>query len=129
MRLFVTKAFARFADRAGITDARLREAIERVEQGAVVADLGSGVVKLRLARRGQGKSGSLRCIVLLRRGERTFFVYGFAKSARDDIRPDELKAFRKLAETMLALDERSLDAAKRNGTIREIERDEQAVRE
>jgi hypothetical protein len=121
MRLFVTKAFARFADRAGITDARLREAIERVEQGAVVADLGSGVVKLRLARRGQGKSGSFRCIVLLRRGERAFFVYGFAKSARDDIRPDELKAFRKLAETMLALDERSLDAAKRNGTIREIE--------
>jgi len=34
-----------------------------------------------IARRGQGRSGGYRAIVLFRRGERSFFVYGFAKSA------------------------------------------------
>lgn len=116
----MTNAFVRFADRAGIDDAHLSEAIERVEQGAIVADLGGGVIELRLARRGRGKSGSFRSIVLFRRGDRAFFAYGFAKNERDDIRPDELKAFRELAEAMLASNERELKAAKRNGTITEI---------
>jgi hypothetical protein len=120
MRIFVTKAFARFADRVGIDDAQLRVSIERVEQGAVVVDLGGGDAELRLARRGRGKSGSFRSIVLLRRGDRAFFIYGFAKNERDDIRPDELEAFRKLADTMSASDERQLEAAKRKGAIREI---------
>ena len=39
-----------------------------------------GVIKQRLAREGQGKSGGFRSIVLFRRGEKAFFVYGFAKS-------------------------------------------------
>ena len=43
---------------------------------------------------GQGRSGGLRAIVRFRPGERSFFVYGFAKSGRDNLRRDELKAFR-----------------------------------
>jgi hypothetical protein len=39
---------------------------------------------------------------------------------RDNITPDELKAFRKLADTMLALDQTSLAAALKNATITEI---------
>ena len=50
-----------------------------------------------------------------------FFVDGFAKSDRDDIRRDELKAFRRLAGQMLTLDDKALAAAMRNGTIMEIE--------
>jgi hypothetical protein len=57
---------------------------------------------------------------LFRRGERAFFAYGFAKKDQDSIKPDELKAFRKLADAMLALDDESLAAAMRNGTITEI---------
>jgi len=49
------------------------------------------------------------------------FVYGFAKSDRDNIRPDELKAFRTLAAAMLSLDDAALAAAMQNGTLREIE--------
>ena len=79
------------------------------------------MIKQRLAREGQGKSGGFRSIVLFRRGSKAFFVYGFAKSDRDNIRRDELKAFRKLASEMLALDDRALVAAMRNGTIMEIE--------
>jgi len=121
MCVFKTKPFARFASREGITDEELCEAVHQAERGLIDADLGGGVIKQRLAREGQGKSGAFRSILLFRRGSKAFFVYGFAKSDRDNIRRDELKAFRKLAGEMLALDDKALAAATRNGTIMEIE--------
>jgi len=121
MRVFKTKPFARFASREWITDEELCEAVYQAERGLIDADLGGGVIKQRLAREGQGKSGGFRSILLFRRGSKAFFVYGFAKSDRDNIRRDELKAFRKLAGEMLALDDKALAAAMRNGTIMEIE--------
>lgn len=121
MRVFKTKPFTRFASREGIADAALCEAVRRAEAGLIDADLGGGVVKLRLARKGRGKSGGFRVIVLFRRGARTFFVYGFAKSDRDNIRRDELRAFRNLAGEMLALNDQALAAAMKNGTLTEID--------
>ena len=120
MRVFKTKPFARFADHEGIEDTDLCDAVRRAEQGLIDADLGGGVIKQRLARKGQGKSGGFRSIVLFRSGERAFFVYGFAKSDRGNIRRDELKAFRKLADEMLAYDDKALKAAMKNGAITEI---------
>ena len=120
MRVFKTKAFARFAKRERIIEKAMCEAARRAAKGLIDADLGGGVIKLRLARKGQGKSGGFRSIVLFRRGEKMFFVYGFAKSDRDDIRKDELMAFRKLADGMLVLDNKALAAAMRNGTIMEV---------
>ena len=87
---------------------------------SIDADLGGGGVKQRIARKGQGRSGGFRAIVLFRRGERCFFVYGFAKSGRDNLRRDELKAFRLLADGMLGMDEAGLRAALSNGTIAEV---------
>jgi hypothetical protein len=120
MRVFKTKPFARFASREGIADDALCDAVRRAERGLIDADLGGGAIKQRLAREGHGKSGGFRSIVLFRRSERAFFAYGFAKSAQDNIRPDELKAFRKLAGEMLNLDDKALAAAIGNGTIMEI---------
>jgi hypothetical protein len=81
------------------------------------------VIKQRLARRGQGKSGGFRSIILFRRQATAFFVYGFAKNDRDNIDRQELRAFRLLAAEMLAMDEKALMAALKNGTIMEIEGD------
>jgi hypothetical protein len=86
MRVFKTGPFARFAKHEGIADQELCEAVRRAEKGSIDADLGGGVIKQRLARQGQGRSGGWRSIVLFRRGDRAFFVYGFAKSDRDNIR-------------------------------------------
>jgi hypothetical protein len=120
MRAFKTKPFARFASAEGIGDDVLCDAVRRAEKGLIDADLGGGVIKQRLAREGQGKSGGYRSIVLFRQGARAFFVYGFAKNERDNIKRDELAGFRKLAKTMLAFDDAALAAALKNGTITEI---------
>ena len=129
MRTFKTKPFARFAYREGIADEALCDAVERAARGLVDADLGSGVVKQRIARRGRGRSGGFRTIVVFRRGERAFFVYGFAKSGRENLRRDELEAFRLLAREYLALDRSGLAAALAVGAIVEVNCDDQAVQE
>ena len=83
-----------------------------------------GVIKQRIARKGGGLSGEFRTIMLFRRGELAFFVYGFTKSDRDNLRRDELETFRLLANEYLALDRTGLAAAQSIGAIIELECDE-----
>ncbi len=95
----------------------------------VDADLGGGVIKQRIARKGGGRSGGFRTIMLFRSGELAFFVYGFAKSDRENLRPDELAAFRLLADEYLALDQAGLTAAQSVGAIIEVRCSDQTVQE
>ena len=129
MQTFKTKAFARFADREGLEDAALCEAVRRARSGLIDADLGGGVIKQRIARKGGGRSGGFRTIVLFRRGELAFFVYGFVKSDRENLRRNELETYRLLADEYLALDETGLAVAQGAGTIVEVNCDDQAVQE
>ena len=94
MQVFKTKWLARFARQEGITDASLREAIQRAEQGIVDADLGDGLIKQRVARRGQGRSGGYRMIVGYRWRDRAVFLFGFAKNDRDNLNAKELHSLR-----------------------------------
>ena len=127
MRIFKNKWFARYARQSGIDDAALCQAVREAEQGATDADLGGGVLKQRIARPGAGKSGGFRVIVLFKAGTLAFFVYGFAKSARANIEPDELQGFRKLALTLLAYDAEVLAQAVDGGALTEVNCDEEAV--
>ncbi len=129
MHTFKTRAFARFAGREGVDDSALCEAVDRARRGLVDADLGGGVLKQRIARKGGGRSGGFRAIVLFRRGDLAFFVYGFAKSGRENLRRDELAAFRRLADEYLALDRVGLVVAQATGAIIEVKCDDQAVQE
>ena len=91
--------------------------------------LGGGVIKQRIAHKGGGRSGGFRTIVLFRRDALTFFVYGFAKSGRENLRRDELATCRLLADEYLALDEAGLKAAPATGAIIEVTSDDQAIQE
>lgn len=124
MRVFKNKWFIRFARKQRIDDKALCEAVARAGKGLIDADLGGGVIKQRIARPGEGRSGGFRSLVLFRSGERAFFVYGFAKSGRSDIGPDELRAFRELAGDMFGYDDGALARALRSGAITEV-KDEQ----
>jgi hypothetical protein len=62
VRIFKTKAFSLFASKVGIGDGALCRAIRDAELGLIAADLGGGVIKQRIARPGQGKSGGFRTL-------------------------------------------------------------------
>jgi hypothetical protein len=127
VRIFKNAWFVRFARVQKISDDILREAIMRVESGQVDADLGGGVLKQRLARPGQGKSKGYRTIILLHQGHRAFFVYGFAKSERDNIRKDEEDQFKKMAKYVLGLSEAQLNSLIAIGRIEEIESNDEKI--
>ena len=109
MRTYKTKSFARFARKERLRDDSLQEAVKAATARPDAA-LGGAVIKQRVARDGQGKSGSYRTIVLFRRGKRAIFVHGFAKSGADNISEDELKGFKKLAAIYLDLTEEQIAA-------------------
>jgi len=99
--VYKSKIFARFARKARISDADLWKAVRLAEDGGVDADLGGGVIKQRIARAGQGKSGGSRSIILFRKGDRAVFVYGFEKKDRSNIDTDDLLLFRNMAREIL----------------------------
>jgi hypothetical protein len=91
VRIFKTRWFIRFARSERISDRRLSDAVERAKRGLIDADLGGGVIKQRLGRPGQGRSGGYRVLIAYRAGHRAVFLYGFAKRERENIEPDELR--------------------------------------
>jgi hypothetical protein len=125
MQVFKTRWFGRFAKREGIADKSLREAIERAERGLIDADLGGGLIKQRVARRGQGRSGGYRVIVAYRIRNRAVFLYGFAKNERENIRSDELIFLRDLAKNWLAAEDTTIRGEIEAGNLQEVENGEE----
>jgi hypothetical protein len=126
MQVFKTKWLARFAKHEGIADASLHEAIARAKRGLVDADLGGGLIKQRVARRGKGRSGGYRMLIAYRLKERAVFLYGFAKNERDNISSDELLTAREIASCWLAADAKQIAHALAEGELQEVPNDEDA---
>ncbi|HZB87900.1 MAG TPA: type II toxin-antitoxin system RelE/ParE family toxin [Terracidiphilus sp.] len=118
MDVYLTKWMARFVRREGISHAALRDAILRAERGLIDADLGGGLIKQRVARAGKGRSGGYRTIIAYRRGDRAFFIHGFAKSEQENICPDELRTAREIGAVLMAT---PADVVARNITTGEWE--------
>ncbi|MDR0301090.1 MAG: type II toxin-antitoxin system RelE/ParE family toxin [Treponema sp.] len=130
MRVFKNTWFARYAGKAGISDNELREAVSQLEAGAGGANfgganfgganLGGDVYKVRIARPGKGKSGGYRVIVLFRSGERTFYVYAFAKSERANISEKELRNMKRAAKKYFSMTPDQLAERVKNGQLIEL---------
>ena len=121
MRIFKLRTFARFARQESIGDRALAKAIREAESGLVAADLGSGLIKLRIARPGSGKRGGYRTIVVYRAGSRAVFLFGFAKSDLDNIAPDRLEDLKALGVDLLARTGVEMDEAVAAGAVQEVE--------
>ena len=121
MSTFKTKAFARFARKAGLSDAQLALAAAQVVAGHFDADLGGGVYKQRVARSGGGKSGGFRTLLAFRSGRSCFFVYGFAKNAKANVTAKELEELQDYAALLLGYDEDELARASKGGELVELE--------
>ena len=128
-RIFKNKWFARFAQRQNIEDQQLCDAVARAQRDLIDADLGGRVIKQRIPRPNEGRSGGYRSILLFQNAGHIFFVYGFAKNERDNISQDELDGFRALAEIFLAFDDQKLQIALSKETLTEVKCDAQNLQE
>lgn len=120
MRIFKNAWFERFTRKQGISDQALVEAVTLAEQGWIDANLGGGVIKLRIARKGQSKSRGFRTIILYKTNEKAFFVYGFAKSDKENITTNEEKAFKKSAPLILSLTDKQISELIKIGQFTEV---------
>ena len=96
------------------------------EDGLVETELGGGLIKQRVARQGQGRSGGYRTIIAFHTKSRSVFLYGFAKSDLGNIDAVELEDFKKLARRFLAMTESELGQAMAEGELTEVAHDKKA---
>ena len=89
-----------------------------------VARFARGERKQRVARQGRGRSCGFRMVIAYRTRGRAFFLYGFAKNARDNIDDGELQTLRNIAAEFLAHADAALDEAVNMGKLQEIENGE-----
>ena len=120
MRIFKNRWFAKFAKDEGISDEKLCKAVKDAENGLIDADYGGGVIKQRIARPNEGKSGGFRSIILYRQGEKAFFVFGFPKKDKDNIKIDEVRWFKKMAKSTFELSEDQLEKLIKTGDFRPV---------
>ena len=119
MRIFKTRALARFAKREAISDESLVAAIETAKRGLIDADLGGGLIKQRVARPGQGKRGGFRMLIGFR-SDRAIFLFGFAKNERENIDDKQLTTLREIVASWFAADDKKIAQALKDGLLIEV---------
>jgi hypothetical protein len=118
--IYKLRSFARFARSENISDDKLAEAVKRAARGLVDADLGSGLIKQRVARQGQGKRGGYRVMVAFRSGDFAVFLFGFAKSAEDNLDDRQVSVLRTVAASWLSADAATIKKAVEQGELVEV---------
>ncbi len=119
MNIYKTKWFRCWAVREGLTDLVLCSAVAELERGLADA-LGGCIYKKRVALPGRGKRGGARTLIAFRRGAAAFFIYGYPKNERANIRDEELRALRLLAGQLLGYSTQELARAVENGELSEV---------
>lgn len=112
-RAFKTAWFAKEARKAKIADEVLCRAIKQVMIGQA-DDLGGGVYKKRL------NDNMHRSIIVAKAGRHWIYTYLYAKKDRENIAPDELVAFKKLAKDYSAASEAIIAAQLKENDLVEI---------
>jgi hypothetical protein len=125
MAIYKTRWFDRWARKQDLSTRALCEAVREMQAGLYEADLGGGLLKKRIARPGQGKSGGFRTLVATNKGGKWFFVFGFPKNVRSNIDKDEEDSLKKLASHLLSLSPPALVTAQRAGELMEVNCDAQ----
>lgn len=121
MKKLTTKWFRKWSKRVKLSDESLLGAIDNLESGMSVSDLGGNLYKVRVKRQHGGKSSGFRTIVVYRVGEIAIFLYGFGKNERDNIGKSELKNLKKLGNDLISLTSTELDLAISKGVLFELE--------
>ncbi|MGD9153512.1 MAG: type II toxin-antitoxin system RelE/ParE family toxin [Gammaproteobacteria bacterium] len=120
MRILKTKWFHQWAKKTKLLDSRLKQAVAEIQEGQYEANLGGFLYKKRIALDGKGKRGGARTIVAFKRGDKAFFVYGFAKNAKANIAAHEKDIYKNLAKVLLSYDNKQIGYAIENKELIEV---------
>jgi hypothetical protein len=120
MRIFKGKVFYHWAKDVGLTDNKLKEAINEIKDGLYEANLGGNIFKKRVSLFGRGKSGGVRTIIAFKADKHIFFIYGFAKNERSNISEKEELALKKLAKLYFSFNDVQLVKAVHSGELFEV---------
>ena len=123
-RIFKTPDFTSWAKNENVDDSALLAAIQEVENGLIDAKLGGNVIKKRVARTGQGKSGGFRTIIAFNVDDKSFFIFGFSKNEKANISIKEKTALKIMAKELLSYDNKQLAKALKSKALYEVIRDE-----
>lgn len=120
LRTYLGRNFVKFTRKEKIGEAQLCKTIEDIENGIIDADLGGGVIKQRISRQGQGKSGGYRVLILFKFEDKAVFVHGFAKNDMANISPEKERELKQLARFILPLSVEKIDLLLAKGDFTEI---------
>lgn len=121
MRIFLPLDFAKRAAKQKVTDDDLCEAVARAERNLIDARLGLALIKQRIARAGQGRSGGFRSIIVYERGRIAIFLHLFAKNTKVNLTKTETQVFRDLAATLAGLSDEALERVAAAQSWRQID--------
>ncbi len=121
MKRIKTKWFNSWAKKNKINDISLFEGITNLENNLSTVSLGSSLYKVRISRKGAGKSSGFRTIIVFKSGEKAIYIYGFAKNEQDNISSTELSMFKKLGKDLLRLNDTELNKAVSNNALHLLE--------
>ena len=83
MKILITSWFQKWLKKVNIDKDDLFSSAEFInENDETAANLGSGLYKIRIKRKYQGKRGGYRTLLILKKDKLLLFVYGFAKNER-----------------------------------------------
>ena len=120
MRVFKTRHFSKWARKHAISNKLLISAVSEMSEGLIDADYGGNLYKKRIATKGRGKSGSVRTLLALTVNGRAYFLYGFEKNERSNINYREKRAYKTLANALLAFTEDEIKQRLEEGSLIEV---------
>jgi hypothetical protein len=120
VRVFRTRSFTHFAERAGIGDDDLLRVTSRLLWSGPDTELGSDVFDQRVDRRRISPASDARVVVALRSVSRAVFLHGYAAGRGVRLTSREKRAFRDLARLILDLDDTQTRIAIETGELIEV---------
>jgi hypothetical protein len=120
MRIFKNKLFSRWAKKIGLENYALKIAIDEISMGLYEANLGGHLYKKRVGIKGKGKRGGVRTILTFKKDDKALFIYGFAKSDKENFDKDEENLCKKTAAVFLSWSNNNINTAIKNKEIIEV---------
>ena len=121
MKALLPKSFQREASSDGVSDEDCQEAIRKAERGPIDADLGKGLIKLRIARGNRGAARGSRAVVFYRQGKVAVFLHIFPKSKKANLTRSELAMYSRAAQEFAKLTDKEFAALSATRGWRELE--------